>query len=37
MDHSSIVFLMGRDGRYLAHFTHSTPSDEMAQAIRERL
>jgi cytochrome oxidase Cu insertion factor (SCO1/SenC/PrrC family) len=37
MDHSSIVFLMGRDGQYLAHFTHNTPSEQMARGIREHL
>jgi cytochrome oxidase Cu insertion factor (SCO1/SenC/PrrC family) len=37
MDHSSIVFLMGRDGQYLAHFTHNTPSEQMAAGIRKYL
>lgn len=35
MDHSSIIFLMDRDGRYLTHFTHATPVDTMANAIRK--
>lgn len=37
MDHSNIVYLMGRDGRYLTHFTLTTTPDEMAAAIRARL
>jgi cytochrome oxidase Cu insertion factor (SCO1/SenC/PrrC family) len=37
MDHSSIVFLMGRDGAYLTHFTHQTTPAKMAEAIRKYL
>ena len=37
VDHSSIVFLMGRDGRYLTHFTHMTLPDQMAAEIKKRL
>lgn len=37
MDHSSIVFLMDRDGRYVTHFTHQTPAEKMAEAIRKEL
>lgn len=37
MDHSSIVLLMDREGRYLTHFTHQTQSDAMAAEIRRRL
>ncbi len=37
MDHSSIVFLMGRDGSYLTHFTHQTPPEKMAEVIRRHL
>lgn len=33
MDHSSIIYLMAPDGRYLAHFTHATPPQEMAASI----
>jgi cytochrome oxidase Cu insertion factor (SCO1/SenC/PrrC family) len=33
MDHSSVVFLMGPNGRYLTHFTHNAPSDRMAEAL----
>jgi protein SCO1/2 len=37
MDHTSIVYLMGRDGQYLTHFTHATSADKMAEAIRKYL
>ena len=34
MDHSSIVFLMGPDGGYVTHFTHTTPPDKMAETLQ---
>lgn len=34
MDHTSIVYLMGRDGTFLTHFTHETTPDQMAAALR---
>ena len=37
MDHSSIVYLMGRDGRYLAHFSGETTAEQMAAAIAKHL
>lgn len=37
MDHSSVVFLMGRDGRFLTHFTHEATPEAMAEQIRRRL
>jgi protein SCO1/2 len=37
MDHSSIIFLLGRDGRYLTHFTHFAPPEQMAEEIKKRL
>ena len=37
MDHSSIVYLMGRDGGYLTHFTHATSPETMASRIRAHL
>jgi len=37
MDHSSIIYLMDREGRYLTHFTHNTPSETMAAEIAKRL
>lgn len=37
MDHSSIIFLMSRDGRYLTHFTHFSLPEPMAAEIKKRL
>ena len=37
VDHSSIVYLMGRDGRYLAHFGGNLTADQMAAAIAKHL
>jgi cytochrome oxidase Cu insertion factor (SCO1/SenC/PrrC family) len=37
MAHSSFVYLMGRDGGYLAHFTSKITSDKLAAAIRAHL
>jgi cytochrome oxidase Cu insertion factor (SCO1/SenC/PrrC family) len=37
MDHSSIVYLMGGDGKYLAHFGPGTNAADMAAAIAKRL
>ena len=37
MDHSSVVYLMDREGRYLTHFTHRSPSENIEAAIRENL
>ena len=35
MDHTSIVYLMDRDGRYITHFTHKTDAGAMAATIRK--
>ena len=37
MDHSSIVYLMDRDGRYITHFTHQSQSAEIEKTIRNLL
>ncbi len=37
MDHTSIIYLMGPDGRYLTHFTHGVTAETMAKRIRENL
>ena len=37
MDHTSIIYLMGRDGRYLSHFTHATAPDAIAAEIEKYL
>jgi protein SCO1/2 len=36
MDHSSIVYLMGKDGAYLAHFSGETSAEQMAAAIAKQ-
>ncbi len=33
MDHSSIVFLMDKKGRYVRHFSHGTTSKKMAEGL----
>ena len=37
MDHSSIIFLMDRKGRYVTHFSHQTNADVMAKTIAKQL
>lgn len=37
VDHSGILYLMGRDGKFLTHFTHETPPERVVAAIRSRL
>lgn len=37
VDHSGFIYLMGRDGKFLTHFTHDTPPDKMADAVRKHL
>jgi protein SCO1/2 len=37
MDHSSIVYLMDRNGRYLTNFGPDATPDDMAKAIKSRL
>jgi cytochrome oxidase Cu insertion factor (SCO1/SenC/PrrC family) len=37
MDHSSIVYLMDRDGHYLAHFSGNASAEQMAAAIAKHL
>jgi cytochrome oxidase Cu insertion factor (SCO1/SenC/PrrC family) len=37
VDHSSFVFLMGRDGKYVMHFSPAATPEQMASAIRSRL
>ena len=34
MDHTSLVYLMDRDGRFLAHFTPNSKAEDMVAAIR---
>ena len=37
MDHSSIVYLMGPDGKYLGHFGMDATADDIAAVLRARL
>jgi protein SCO1/2 len=37
VDHSGFVYLMGRDGRYVAHFSPGTTAETMAAGIAKRL
>lgn len=33
VDHTSIIYLMGPDGRFITHFTHATPVDTIASKL----
>lgn len=35
MDHSSIIYLMGKDGQFLKHFPYGTDAKTMADGIRD--
>jgi cytochrome oxidase Cu insertion factor (SCO1/SenC/PrrC family) len=37
MDHSSIIYVMGPDGKYRAHFTHATSPEAMAERLASML
>lgn len=37
VDHSSILYLMGPDGRFVAHFPHGTTADDLAAALQKHL
>ena len=37
MDHSSIIYLMGADGKFLKHFTYSTDAKALAEGIKQAL
>lgn len=37
MDHTSIIYLMGPDGRYRTHFSHGATPEIIAERIREVL
>lgn len=37
MDHSSIVYLLDRNGRFVTHFTHDTKAEQIANAVRRLL
>ena len=37
MDHSSIVYFMDPEGRYLKHFAYGTPPEKMADGIKKAM
>ncbi|WP_413204548.1 SCO family protein [Rhodospirillum sp. A1_3_36] len=37
MDHSSITYLMGPDGKFLTHFSHGTTPEKMAEILGKYL
>jgi len=37
IDHSALIYLMGPDGSYVAHFAHSTGVDQMAERLGKLL
>ena len=37
MDHSSIIYVMDRTGRFVTNFTHETPPQQMADRLRPLL
>jgi protein SCO1/2 len=37
IDHSSLIYLMDRDGHYRAHFNHETPPDEIVKRVKLHL
>lgn len=37
MDHSSFLFFMGQDGRYIAHFSYGDPVGKIAQRITSEM
>jgi len=37
MDHTSLVYLMGPDGGYVGHFSHSTSPEKMAERLAKAI
>jgi protein SCO1/2 len=37
VDHSGFIYLMNREGKFVSHFMHDTPSDRVAETIRKAL
>jgi cytochrome oxidase Cu insertion factor (SCO1/SenC/PrrC family) len=35
MDHSSLIYLMDKEGIYRAHFNHNTPPEEMVERVNK--
>lgn len=34
MDHTSLIYLMGPDGKYVAHFSHEMPVEKIVETLR---
>lgn len=37
IDHSGFIYLMGKDGKYLTHFSHNMPMQALVSAIRKHV
>ncbi|WP_407670239.1 SCO family protein [Paramagnetospirillum marisnigri] len=37
VDHSAILYLMGPDGRFIAHFTHGISVDDLVAGLRKHI
>lgn len=37
VDHSAILYLMGPDGKFVAHFTHGVSPDDLAAGLKKHL
>jgi len=37
IDHSALVYLMGKDGEYITHFAYGTPALQMTETLRRYL
>jgi protein SCO1/2 len=37
MDHSSIVYLLDRNGRFVTHFTHEAKAEAITAAVQRLL
>jgi protein SCO1/2 len=37
IDHSALVYFMGKNGEYLAHFPYGTPANKMTETLRSYL
>ncbi|MGE5504775.1 MAG: SCO family protein [Actinomycetota bacterium] len=37
MDHSAILYLMGPDGKFVAHFPHGTTADDLAAGLKKHI
>jgi len=36
MDHTALVYLVGPDGRYIAHYSTETTADDLVKDLRQR-